>query len=284
MWNLEGCVVVVTGAGSGIGRELALAFARRGCRLALNDRDLGRLAETQALLPSDSELVHASAFDVTEAGRLDAFATEVADVFGGVDVVVNNAGVALGPVAAHQTSDSDFRWVMEINLFAVVNGTRAFVPYLIRSERSALVNISSLFGLVGMMGNGAYCASKWAVRGFTETLRIELGATDPHVLVTCVHPGGVKTQIARDAKRVPTVADVRHDRLTAKFEKYAMRTEPHVAAETIVRGLEARRNRILIGPDAHGADLLNRLIPERYDGVIRGIGKLTGMEIGDGVS
>ena len=284
MWNLDGCAVAITGAGSGIGRELALAFARRGCRLALNDRDVARLAETQAFLPTDPELVFASAFDVTEAGRLEAFAAEAAEVFGGVDVVVNNAGVALGPVAAHETSDEDFRWVMEINLFAVVNGTRAFMPHLLRSPRSALVNVSSLFGLVGMLGNGAYCASKWAVRGFTETLRIELEETHPHVLVTCVHPGGVKTQIARDSKRVDGVADARHERLTARFERHAMRTEPHVAAEAIVRGLEARRNRILIGADAYGADALNRLLPQRYGAVVRGLGKLTGMEIGDGVS
>ena len=275
---------MVTGAGSGIGRELALALARRGCRLALNDRDAARLAETEALLPTDGELVYTQAFDVTEGGRLERFAAEVDQYFGAVDILINNAGVALGPVAAHETSDEDFRWLMEINLFAVVDGTRAFMPALQRSPRSALVNISSLFGLVGMLGNGAYCASKWAVRGFTETLRIELEETHPHVLVTCVHPGGVRTRIARDSKRVAGVAAERHGRLTAKFERHAMRTDPDVAAESIVAGLEARRNRILTGADAYGADALNRLIPRHYGTVVRGLGKLTGMEIGDGVS
>ena len=273
---------MITGAGSGIGRELAIALARRGCRLALNDRDLARLAETQALVASDAELVYTSAFDVTEAGRLESFADDVAREFGGVDILVNNAGVALGPVAAHKTTEEDFRWIMEINLFAVVNGTRAFMPHLLASRQSALVNISSLFGLVGMLGNGAYCASKWAVRGFTETLRIELEASSPHVLVTCVHPGGIKTQIARDARAVAGVSEERHSRLTKKFEQHAMRTEAHDAAEVICRGLENRRNRILIGADAYGADLLNRLIPEHYGAVVRGLGKLTGMELGDG--
>ena len=284
MWNLEGCVAVITGAGSGIGRELALALAGRGCRLALNDRDLARLAETEALLPTDGELVYTQAFDVTEGGRLEHFAAQVGEYFGGVDILINNAGVALGPVAAHETSDEDIRWIMDINLFAVVDGTRAFMPYLQQSPRSALVNISSLFGLVGMLGNGAYCASKWAVRGFTETLRIELEETHPHVLVTCVHPGGVRTQIARDSKRVAGVAAERHGRLTEKFEQHAMRTDADVAAETIVAGLEARRNRILIGADAYRADALNRLTPSPSGAVVRGLGKLTGMEIGDGVS
>ena len=278
MWNLNGLVAVVTGAGSGIGQATAVALAREGCKLALNDRNPEGLDATVNLLDCGIEDVYTSAFDVTDAAALQQFAVQTHDYFGRVDIVINNAGVALGPADSWDTSDEDWRWLMEINLFAVVNGTRAFMPYLIAAPKSAVCNVSSMYGLVGMLGNGAYCASKFAVRGFTETMRLELGVDHPHVLAMAIHPGGISTNIAHAAKHPVGTSEEEHKDLTKKFHDLTLFGTPERAARQIVRGLKSRSNRVVIGPDATLFDVLARTIPQHYDSLVRVGAKWMGLQ------
>ncbi|QRP45812.1 SDR family oxidoreductase [Amycolatopsis sp. FDAARGOS 1241] len=252
-------VAVITGAGSGIGRALALGLAGRGARLALSDVDtegLGGTVESAKALGVD---VRGYALDVADRAAVLAHADEVAETFGRVNVVVNNAGVALGATVEDMTFE-DYDWLMGVNLGGVVNGTKAFLPYLIDSGDGHLVNISSVFGFVGVPTQSAYNAAKFAVRGFTEALREEMLAARHPVAVSCVHPGGIKTNIARHA-RGGSGGD--QEAAAAGFEKIAM-TTPKKAGETIIRGIERRSARILIGPDAYVIDAIPRVLGSAY--------------------
>jgi short-subunit dehydrogenase len=232
--NFKGRVTVITGAGGGIGRAIALCVARRGGHLALADIDEGGLAQT-----------------VTQAA---------AAAHDRVDVLINNAGVALGGYF-DLVSEVDFDWLMEINFHAVVRMTRAFLPLLRTSDDARIVNLSSVFGLISPPGQCAYSASKFAVRGFSNALRFELAGTC--VGVTVVHPGGVATAIARNARIAAAVpADERRHRL--ELAEKMLRMPPEKAGEIIVRGVEKRRARILVGRDAVFISLLERLAPVSY--------------------
>lgn len=261
MAKLEGRVIAVTGAGSGIGRALALNLARRGAKLALADRDAAGLAETARLLGNYPFLTRT--FDVTDRAQLAAFVEDAAAEWNGLDGIVNNAGLSVVAPFADCPRD-DFDRVMDVNFAAVVEGTRLALPHLRKAGAGWIVNISSVFGMMGYPTQTAYNASKFAVRGFTEALALELGATDPGIAVIRVHPGGVKTNVARNSKKIAampgTPTDLDSD---AEFEK-AARTTPEAAAETIARGMEERRHRILIGPDARFIDWMTRLFPESY--------------------
>lgn len=253
--------IAVTGAASGIGRALALTLARRGARLALADRDAMGLAETARLLGNYPFTTHA--FDVTDTGHLAAFIEDAAAQWGGLDGIINNAGLSVvAPFA--DCPREDFDRVMAVNFDAVVEGTRLALPHLRRAGGGWIVNISSVFGMMGFPAQSAYNASKFAVRGFTEALALELAVTDPGICVIRVHPGGVKTNVARNAKHIARLPgmDAGVD-LVAQFEE-AARTTPEAAAETIVRGMERGRQRILIGPDARFIDWAVRLLPERH--------------------
>jgi len=255
-------VAAVTGAGSGMGRALALALAQRGCAVAISDIDAAKLDETVALCRDIGPQVSAAPLDVADRAAVFAWADAVAREHGKVNLVFNNAGVGLGSTL-EGVSYEDFEWIMNINFWGVVHGTKAFLPHLRASRDGHVVNTSSLFGLVAVAGNGAYNVTKFAVRGFTEALRQELEMMRAPVSATCVHPGGIKTNVARAARMSPSLRqllDQEPDVVRARFEKLFI-TSPERAAETILRGVQRNRRRVLVGPDARLFDWIVRLLP-----------------------
>jgi NAD(P)-dependent dehydrogenase (short-subunit alcohol dehydrogenase family) len=260
MWNWSEGVAVVTGAGSGMGRCLAQQLAEKGSALALADVNEKGLAETVGLLGAAKSKVTRHIVNVAEEKEVKRFADEVQAQHGKATVLFNNAGVALlGNF--EEFSLADFRWLMDINFWGVVYGTAYFLPLLKREKRAHIVNTSSLLGFFGAAGQTAYCASKFAVRGFTESLHHELQGTN--VGVTCVHPGFVRTPIAKHAKQGERVGDIMREESLARFERIA-RTQPEVAAAKILRGVEQKKARVLIGADAYFVDIWQRLRPAGY--------------------
>ncbi len=253
-------VAVVTGAGSGIGRALAQQLAEAGSALALADVDEAGLLETSESLLTKGALVTTHVVDVADEKAVRSFAEDVAKRHGRVTLLINNAGVALEGAFVEISLD-DFRWLMNINFWGVVHGVKYFLPMLKKEKRAHIVNLSSVFGLIAPPGQPAYSASKFAVRGFTECLRHELAGSA--VCVSCVHPGGIRTQIVRRARIGAGVARTGLEEKAARFEKL-FRTSPEVAAARILRGVERREPRILIGSDAYQIDVLQRLRPATY--------------------
>lgn len=252
-------VAVITGAGSGIGRALALELAERGAQLALSDINEASVSETVTLCQNRGAQAKGYRLDVADRDQVIAHAAEVVEHFGRVNLVVNNAGVAL-KAGVEEMSFTDLDWLMGINFWGVVHGTKAFLPHLIASGDGHLVNISSVFGLIGVPTQSAYNAAKFGVRGFTEALRQEMLIDRRPVGVSCVHPGGIQTNIARDARAADgSTPQTRAD----DFAKIA-KTSPREAAKTIIRGVERNRGRILIGPDAYVIDALPRLLGSGY--------------------
>lgn len=266
-------VAAVTGAASGIGRALALELAARGCHVALADVQAEALAEVRAEAEAAGVRATATRVDVTDRAAVEAWAAAVAAEHGAVHLIFNNAGVAAGATAAGMR-DEDFDWVMGINVRGVVHGTQAFLPYLRQAPAAHVINISSVFGLIGVPAVTPYNVSKFAVRGYTECLATELVYERSHIGVSCVHPGGIKTAIARTARMadeleqgyIENAADARR-----RFERL-FRTDPETAAKVILRGVTRGRRRILIGAEAYLADWLQRLFPGHYH---RLIGALT---------
>jgi hypothetical protein len=261
MRTLDGKVVVVTGAGSGIGRALALNLGDRGARLALSDWDGSGLQETADLVVAKSSTsVRTDKVDVRDRAAMAAYATSVVEDFGQVNVVVNNAGVALHG-HFEEVSYEDLEWIMDVDFWGVVHGTKEFLPHLIASGDGHIVNISSLFGLMGIPGQTAYNSAKFAVRGLTEALRQEMLVAGHQVGVTSVHPGGIKTAIARNARATES-----HDpaSLAEVFDTKLAITSPEKAAEAIVRGIVTNKPRVVIGPDAKLLDLWVRLVGPGY--------------------
>ncbi len=257
-------VAVITGAGSGMGRCLAQQLAAKGASLALSDVNEKGLLETRELLGAARGKVTLHVVDVAREERVKEFAAEVLEGHGRASVVFNNAGVALlGNF--EELSLEDFRWLMDVNFWGVIYGTAYFLPLLKKEKRAAIVNTSSLLGFVGAIGQSAYCASKFAVRGFTESLRHEL--KDTSVSVTCVHPGFVRTAIAKSAKRGERAGESLYDESMARFQRIA-RTDADVAAEKILDGVEKKKARVLIGVDAYFVDVWQRLRPEGYWGML----------------
>ena len=266
MTGLAGRVVVITGAGSGIGRALAVAAAGRGARLALSDIDAAGLAATVRLLegstvrPLAGVTVRAAQLDVRDRAAMAAYAASVAAEFGAVHMVVNNAGVALTG-ALLDVGYPDLEWVLDVNFWGVVNGTKEFLPYLIASGDGHLVNMSSLFGLMSVPRQSAYNAAKFAVRGFTESVRQEMLAAGHPVRVSCVHPGGVKTAIVRNC-RVGAGED--HAALVDFFDRRLAKTSADRAAAVILAGALAGKPRILVGADAKVLHVLVTVLGARY--------------------
>ena len=270
MKNLSNKVVVITGAGSGIGRALAVNLAGKGSRLALSDVNQAGLAETAELATkAGSPDVHTATLDVADREAFASYAAAVAEHFGQVNVVVNNAGVALaGDVVDLDYKDMD--WIVGINFWGVVHGTKEFLPHLIASGDGHIVNLSSLFGLLAMPGQSAYNATKFAVRGFTEALREEMLIAGHKVGVTSVHPGGIKTAIARNAR----VSDKEDKVATAKlFDEKLAKMTPERAAEIIVKGIVKNQARVLVGLDAHALHQFQRLAGSRYEDVVALVSK-----------
>ena len=266
MKNFSGKVAAITGTGSGIGRALAVELAAKGCHVALSDVDDAGLAETVALVEqaapvAGSVKVSAAHVDVADRDAVEAWATDVVAEHGRVNLIFNNAGVALSANVNAMTYDS-FRWLMDINFWGVVHGTLAFLPHLKASRDGHIVNISSVFGLLGIPSQSAYNAAKFAVRGFTDALRTELDIEQCGVSATTIHPGGIRTNIARNARF--EFADheeaIDAELAAVDFERLT-RTTPEKAAELIIGAVVKNKRRALIGPDAHLFDAAARLSP-----------------------
>lgn len=262
-------VIAITGAGSGIGRALALDLAGRGAVLALADKDELGLAETRRLLGNRPASI--TTLDVTDTAALRAWVNGAVAEWGRLDGIINNAGLSIVAPFADCPAE-DFDRVMAVNYTGVVEGCRAALPHVKASAAKDgvawIVNVSSVFGMMGYPTQSAYNASKYAVRGLTEALAIELALTDPNVAVIRVHPGGIKTNVAKNSKRIALLPgqDPNTD-FAAEFEKNAP-TTPEQAAATIIRGMERRSPRVLIGPDARFIDWMVRLFPVSHFKVI----------------
>jgi butyryl-CoA dehydrogenase len=258
MKDFNGKVAAITGAASGIGRALAQQLAAQGAHLALADIDEVGLAETVGLCEGAGVKVTSQRVDVADRDAVFAWADQVVADHGTVNLVFNNAGVALGATIEAMTYE-DFEWLMNINFWGVVHGTKAFLPHLIASGNGHIVNISSVFGLVSVPSQSAYNAAKFGVRGFTDALRMELALSDAPVSCTTVHPGGIKTNIVRNARLDESAVELSGTTETAEeFEKIAM-TSPDKAARQILKAVRRNRRRALIGPDAKFIDLAARL-------------------------
>ena len=266
MSSVRGKVAVVTGAGSGIGRQLALELARRGARLALSDVGEAGLAETADRARALGAEVHTARVDVADRAAVIGYAETVSGHFGVVHQVYNNAGVASGGTVL-DSDWAEYDRILGINLFGVIHGTKAFLPHLVASGDGHVVNVSSLNGIMAQASINAYSASKFGVRGFTEALRSEMLLAGHPVQVTVVHPGGVRTNISNAALE----HNRQHGEVTAEDEARArfyneklLRMPPEQAARIVVDGVEAGRPRVLVGNDAKAVDLLVRLLPRRY--------------------
>ncbi|HET6414874.1 MAG TPA: SDR family NAD(P)-dependent oxidoreductase [Polyangiales bacterium] len=275
MKNFQDKVAAITGAGSGIGRALALDLAGRGCHLALSDINEVGLAETVRQIGTPGVRVTAQVVDVADRRAVYDWADQVVAEHGKVNLIFNNAGVALGSTIEGMSYD-DIEWLMNINFWGVVYGTKAFLPHLKASGEGHIANVSSVFGLAGIPTQGAYNAAKFAVRGFTECLRQELDMTDSGVSATSIHPGGIKTAIARSARMNSNIADLGLDvdGSTAKLERGFI-TSPEKAARIILRAVERNQRRVLVGPDAYVFDWMVRLLPSRYQDIATRLSKLT---------
>ena len=270
--RFEGRVAAITGAGSGIGRALAEALARRGCHLALADVDEAGLAETVTRCEGTGVKVTSQRLDVADRDAVYAWADTVVDEHGSVNFIFNNAGVALA-ATVEAMDDADFDWLMDINLRGVVSGTKAFLPHLEASGDGHVVNISSVFGLVSIPSQSAYNAAKFGVRGFTDALRMELEIAGSPVSSTTIHPGGIKTNIARNARVDDAVHDLTGDHGDPgdAFDRLAM-TTPAKAAKQILAAVEKNKRRALIGPDAKVFELMSRLPAGLYQrALVRGL-------------
>ncbi len=260
----EGKVAVITGAGSGIGRALALNLAAQGAKLALSDIDNEGLTDTVRQAEALGATVKSDRLNVAEREAVLAYADTVVAQFGQVHQVYNNAGIAYnGDV--ENTEFKDIERIIDIDFWGVVHGTKAFLPHLIASGDGHVVNISSVFGLIAVPGQSAYNAAKFAVRGFTEALRQEMLVAKHPVKVTCVHPGGIKTAVARNA----TVAEGQDAQGFAEFfDKHMALHTPEMAAATILDAVRKGRPRAVVGWDAKALDILARVIGPGYQRVI----------------
>lgn len=266
MTTIRGAAAAVTGAASGIGRALALELAARGCDLALADRDEAGLRALATEIGGNVK-VSVHRVDVGEAGQIQEFASEATSAHPSLNILVNNAGVALlGQFA--EIDQAQMEWLFNINFWGVVWATRAFLPQLSRQREGHIVNLSSIFGIIAPPGQTAYASAKFAVRGFSESLRHELKMAKSQVRLSVVHPGGVATNIARNSRTGAGVADnARRAQMIERFER-AARTAPRAAALRIISGIEKNQGRILIGNDARILDTLQRLMPASYWSVL----------------
>ncbi|MGY2874585.1 NADP-dependent 3-hydroxy acid dehydrogenase YdfG [Marmoricola sp. URHA0025 HA25] len=265
MKSLDGKVVVITGAGSGMGREMAILAASRGALVAVSDWNADGLAETVDLVKAaGARALRSDVLDVSDRAAMGEYASAVVEQFGTVNMVVNNAGVTV-------TGDfedmeyTDFDWIVGVNFLGVVNGTKEFLPHLIASGDGAVVNISSLFGLISMPGQTAYNATKYAVRGFTEALREEMLINKHPVTVTCIHPGGIRTGIARHGRKTRGQDAEAIDRL---FEQKLARMPAEKAARIILDAAVKGKARQLVGLDAHVIHHFAKLTGSRYQDVV----------------
>ncbi len=263
-------VAAITGAGSGIGRALALNLAGQGCNLAIADVNAAGLKETAEAARQHGVKVLETVVNVADRAAVHSWADEVVREFGKVNLIFNNAGVAHAGTV--EGSDyAEYEWIMNINFWGVMHGTKAFLPYLKATGDGHIVNISSIFGLFAQPGMSAYNATKFAVRGFTEALRQELDMDACGVSASCVHPGGIKTNIAKTARMNDSLSKVTGqdaDTARSQFHDQLLRTTPEKAAEVILNGVRRNQRRILIGGDAVATDLMQRSLPALYQRLV----------------
>ena len=266
-------VAVITGAGAGIGQALAIRFTKEEIAgIAIADFNESGLNETFSLVEKTGIPVSKHLIDVSKLTEVQQFADEVLAKHGRATHLVNNAGVGLIG-SFEQISLEDFEWLMNINFWGVVYGCKIFLPILQKESAAHIVNISSVFGFVAPPEQTAYCASKFAVRGFTESLRHELEGTN--IGVSCVHPGGIKTNIARSS-RIGENAPKEHKQQAADFFDKVALTSPETAAEVIIKGIKKENPRILIGKDAYAMNYISRLFPTKY---LKMLEKLAGQKL-----
>lgn len=270
MENFDDRVAAITGAGSGIGRALAIELAGRGAHLALSDVDESGLAETMVRCEGKGVKVTSQVIDVADRAAVFTWADHVAAEHGRVNLVFNNAGVALVATIGAMPVE-DFEWLMNINFWGVVHGTQAFLPHLKAAGEGHVVNVSSVFGLISIPTQSAYNAAKFGVRGFTDALRIELEIEDCGVSSTTVHPGGIRTNIARNARmRDVSAMGAAPDEAHSNFDRVA-RTTPDKAARVILAAVASDKRRVLVGPDAKFIDFISRLPAGLYQrAIVRG--------------
>jgi short-subunit dehydrogenase len=275
MKSFKDKVAAITGAASGMGRTLALELARRGCHLALSDVNEVGLAETARQAATQGVKVTTAKVNVADRDAVYAWAAEVVGDHGKVNLIFNNAGVALGAKVA-DVRPEDFQWIMGINFWGVVWGTQAFLPHLKASGEGHVINLSSLFGLLSVPTQGTYNATKFAVRGFTEALRQELELEDSCVSATCVHPGGIRTNIAMSARideRLTAQMGVNADKARKRFDKMLNTTSAESAALQILAAVEKNKRRVLVGVDAKVLDTMVRVLGSWYQPIVTGVTK-----------
>ena len=275
MKSFQNKVAAITGAGSGIGRALAIELARQKCDLALSDVNEEGLQKTVDLVSGLGVVVTSQRVDVADREAVYAWADQVVSDHQKVNLIFNNAGVALA-ATVESMSYGDFEWLMDVNFWGVVHGTKAFLPHLKASGDGHIINISSVFGLVGIPSQSAYNSAKFAVRGFTESLRQELDMMNNGVSATSIHPGGIKTGIARSSRVDSSIRDLGISDVDTrqKFEKSFI-TSPDKAACAILDGVRRNQRRVLVGPDARVFDWVARLLPTAYQRITVGYSRFT---------
>ena len=274
MKSFNNKVAAITGAGSGIGQQLAVSLAQQGCHLALSDINSAGLVDTVNLLKSYDIRITTQILDVANRDAMKSWAAETVRKHGAVHLIFNNAGVALGSTV-EGCSYQDLEWIININLWGVIYGTKEFLPWIKQTGEGHIVNISSLFGLTAHASQSAYNATKFAVRGFTESLRQELDIQNCGVSALCVHPGGIQTNIANAAKMQDNLSSLGMDPVeaTQSFNQL-LRCKPEDAAAQILQAIQKNKRRLLIGTDAKILDLIQRIFPTHYPKIITWMSQL----------
>lgn len=266
MKNLSGKNVALTGAGSGIGRALAMALSKEGCNLSISDISADRLEavaeECRQIQPQIN--ISTQVFDVSDEAAMHEWAKSSISHHGHIDIMINNAGVALHGVNAESVAKADFDWIMGINFWGMVYGTQAYVPHLKSRPESAILNVSSILGIVGLARQAPYCTTKFAIRGYTESLRMETLEEAPHLTVHSIHPGGVSTNIANDAKHAVNQKQA----IDPEEANKALIMPPPKAAQIIIDHIKKKKSRIIIGNDAKKMQWIQRIWPERYTNML----------------
>ncbi|WP_291369645.1 MULTISPECIES: SDR family oxidoreductase [unclassified Acinetobacter] len=264
MKNFKNKVAAITGAGSGIGQQLAVLLAKQGCHLSLSDVNEQGLANTVELVKDSHVRVTTKKVNVAKLEEVRDWAAETVKDHGSVNMIFNNAGVALGSTV-EGASYEELEWIVNINFWGVVYGTKEFLPLIKKSGEGHIINISSLFGLTAQPTQSAYNATKFAVRGFTESLRQELDMENGGVSALCVHPGGIRTNIANAAKMNDSIRTLgMHPEKSAKSFNKLLRCPPEEAARQIIEAVQKDKRRLLIGNDAKTLDLIQRILPTGY--------------------